>query len=448
VRGGSPGDAGEALVARQGWINGLHYDPNALATATRDDLLRAADMVRAGLAGSIRSFEMEDRTGRSASGSSSCGYGGQPAGYVTEPSEVVNYVENHDNQTLFDNNAFKLPRGTSREDRARVQLLGAAVNGVQPGRGLLPRRRRHAAQQVLDRNSYDSGDWFNRLDWTYGDNFFGIGLPPAADNGANWAQMQPLLADPAIKPTPADIAWTRDAFRDLLRLRASTTLLRLPRRPGPGRGRVQGAAVRDQRRQDSPGAGAALAQGPRLRAAPGAPRRRRRRPPHRRAGPLGRRRRAADGAGAVRGRLGDRVGGGPPARDQAAGRPPARRYTFPAQGSSSSSRACSSSSRSRPSKPSRARAVRRPSSSRATGTANKAPAPSSRTTNSVSTAPGSSCNAGAQAAGVSGRAMPQHAPAHAAAMGEQGQGGGPVPGHPPAGAIGHRHAPRRPRPLT
>ena len=227
VRGGSPFDAGEALVARQGWINGLHYDPNALATATRDELLRAADIVRAGLAGSIRSFEMEDRTGQRIR-LEQLRVDGQGAGYVTEPSEVVNYVENHDNQTLFDNNAFKLPRGTSREDRARVQLLGAAVVAFSQGVAYFHAGVDTLRSKSLDRNSYDSGDWFNRLDWTYGDNFFGIGLPPAGENGANWAQMQPLLADPAIKPTPADIAWTRDAFRDLLRLRASTTLLRLP----------------------------------------------------------------------------------------------------------------------------------------------------------------------------------------------------------------------------
>jgi hypothetical protein len=40
--------------------------------------------------------------------------------------------------------------------------------------------------------------------------------------------MKPLLANPAIKPQPADIAFARDAFRDLLAVRASSTLFRLP----------------------------------------------------------------------------------------------------------------------------------------------------------------------------------------------------------------------------
>ena len=39
--------------------------------------------------------------------------------------------------------------------------------------------------------------------------------------------MRPLLADPAIKPTPAEIRFTRDAFLDLLRIRASSSLFRL-----------------------------------------------------------------------------------------------------------------------------------------------------------------------------------------------------------------------------
>jgi hypothetical protein len=81
----------------------------------------------------------------------------------------------------------------------------------------------------LDRNSFNSGDWFNRLDWTYRDNYFGTGLPPSEDNGKDYALIKPLLAHPVFfKPTPADIAFARDAFRDLLAVRASSTLFRLP----------------------------------------------------------------------------------------------------------------------------------------------------------------------------------------------------------------------------
>ena len=39
--------------------------------------------------------------------------------------------------------------------------------------------------------------------------------------------MRPLLADPSLRPTPADIALARDSFQDLLKIRASSTLFRL-----------------------------------------------------------------------------------------------------------------------------------------------------------------------------------------------------------------------------
>ena len=227
LRGGGCCDSGEALMA-QGLISGLHYAPNALA-AGKDQttaLLRAADMARIGLAGTLRDVRMTTFDGE-AKRLADIDYAGQPAGYAAQPGEVVNYVENHDNPTLFDILALKLPRDTSREDRARVQLLGAAFVSFSQGIAYY-----HAGMEVLrskslDRNSYDSGDWFNRLDWTYTDNGFGAGLPPSRDNGKDWALLKPVLADASIKPRPEDIVWMRDAFNDLLRIRAGSTLFRM-----------------------------------------------------------------------------------------------------------------------------------------------------------------------------------------------------------------------------
>ncbi|MEK8225516.1 alpha-1,6-glucosidase domain-containing protein [Oerskovia sp. M15] len=79
----------------------------------------------------------------------------------------------------------------------------------------------------LDRNSYDSGDWYNAIDWTGTDNGFGKGLPLEADNGEKWPLMKPLLANPALKPTAQDIQASSDNAADLLRLRSSTDLFRL-----------------------------------------------------------------------------------------------------------------------------------------------------------------------------------------------------------------------------
>jgi pullulanase len=226
VRGGSPADPVEAWQREQGWANGLFYDPTPQARATRDDLLRAADLVRVGLAGSLRSFSLETASGATKT-LEQIDYQGQPAGYASRPSEVVNYVENHDNLTLFDNNVLKLRPATSREDRARAQLLGAAVVAFSQGIAYFHAGIDTLRSKSMDRNSYDSGDWFNRLDWSYQDNNFGAGLPPQGDNGPAWPVLKPLLADASIKPGPGEIAWMRDAFRDLLRIRASSTLFRL-----------------------------------------------------------------------------------------------------------------------------------------------------------------------------------------------------------------------------
>jgi len=210
VRGGSAGDSGQAMIDRKGFVNGA----NDAATA---------DLVRVGLAGSLRGFQLDGKR------LDAIPYGDQPAGYVSEPGEVVNYVENHDNQTLFDINVFKLPQALPMSERVRVQMLAAAVVAFSQGTAYFHAGIEGLRSKSLDRNSFDSGDWFNRLDWSDrgNGNGFGAGLPPAQDNGKDWALMRPLLADASLKPAPADIALARAMFLDLLRLRASTPLLHL-----------------------------------------------------------------------------------------------------------------------------------------------------------------------------------------------------------------------------
>jgi pullulanase len=228
VRGGGAGDSGEKLVTNQGYINGLFYDPNESAEKAKSatSLLRAADMVRVGLAGSIRDYAMQGFDDQIKS-LATIDYSGQPAGYVSEPNEVVNYVDNHDNQTLFDINTYRLPLTTSTQDRARVQMLGAAITAFSQGIAYFHAGIDTLRSKSMDGNSFDSGDWFNRLDWTYTDNYFGTGAPPKKDNAAQYEFIKPRLANPAIKPAPKDIALARDMFRDLLRIRASSTLFRL-----------------------------------------------------------------------------------------------------------------------------------------------------------------------------------------------------------------------------
>ncbi len=226
VRGGGCCDGGLALINQQGFINGVGYDRNAESTQTTDDLLRLGDLVKVGLSGTLRDYRFIDRFGVSRK-NSEIDYFGQQAGFAASPQEVINYVEAHDNQTLFDLNAYKLPQSTSIADRVRVQNLGAAINMLSQGIPFF-----HAGQEILrsksmDRDSYNAGDWFNKLDYSYQSNNFGVGLPMEGVNGGNWNLMAPILANPLIKPDSASIVAARDYFADLLEIRKDSALFRL-----------------------------------------------------------------------------------------------------------------------------------------------------------------------------------------------------------------------------
>jgi pullulanase/glycogen debranching enzyme len=228
VRGGGCCDGGTEQISRQGYISGFHSARNALAPpSTTQDFARLADLVRVGLAGSLRGFELDTAEGPRQRLEQIVYAGTQPAGYVTQPGEVVNYVENHDNPTLWDALAYKLPTDTPASERARVQTLGSAIVALSQGIAYF-----HAGQEMLrsksmDRNSYDSGDWFNRMDFTFTTNHFGTGLPPKQENGSNWPLMKPLLSNANMNPAAQDIRFAREAFMDLMRIRSSSSLFRL-----------------------------------------------------------------------------------------------------------------------------------------------------------------------------------------------------------------------------
>lgn len=226
VRGGGCCDGGNTLIAQQGFINGAYYDPNAMSTQSASDLLNLSDLVRVGLSGTLRNYSFVNSSGNLVT-NAQINYFGQAAGYTDNPDEVINYIEAHDNQTLFDINVYKLPTTTSLADRVRVQNLGTAINMLSQGVPFF-----HAGQDLLrsksmDQNSYSSGDWFNALDFSYQSNNFGVGLPPAGSNQWNWPLMSPLLVNPLIMPNNAAIVTAHDYFTDMLAIRKDSTLFRM-----------------------------------------------------------------------------------------------------------------------------------------------------------------------------------------------------------------------------
>ena len=230
VRGGGPFDGAQDLVANQGFISGLYYDSNTNDRMPRPDslekLLIASDQIRVGLAGNLRRFKLVTRAGGVSTGNL-VGYNGQPSGYTDDPQEVITYVDKHDNQTLFDISAYKTPRGTTMADRARIQALGTSFVTLGQGVPFFHAGMELLRSKSMERDSYDSGDWWNALDYTLERTKWNVGLPREDKDGGNWDIIRGLCMDTSIAPARAHIERTRDHFVELLRIRRSSPLFRL-----------------------------------------------------------------------------------------------------------------------------------------------------------------------------------------------------------------------------
>jgi pullulanase len=250
IRGGSSFDNTTEQV--QGFATGLFTDPSAYTTTTLGESLAdqqatinlEADWIRIGLAGGLRDFTFVDSTGATVKGSQIL-YSGQPAGYAASPIEAVNYASVHDNQTLFDAVQLKsaIPDGNGGGDsiamRARRQVLSMSLIALGQGVPFFFGGDDLLRSKDMDYNTYNSGDWFTKVNWAYeGDrpghglfseesNNWGIGLPLANINQAQWPFMQPLLANPALAAKPADISMAAEAFQTFLRIRSSSELFHL-----------------------------------------------------------------------------------------------------------------------------------------------------------------------------------------------------------------------------
>ncbi|WP_435244573.1 pullulanase-type alpha-1,6-glucosidase [Streptomyces sioyaensis] len=230
VRGGGPFDADPRV---QGFASGLYTDPNSSPAngspaEQRARLLHYQDLLKVGLTGNLADYTFTDSTGRRVTGSG-VDYNGAPAGYAAAPGDALAYADAHDNETLYDALAYKLPPRTGAADRSRMQVLALATAALSQGPALSQAGSDLLRSKSLDRNSFDSGDWFNALHWNCEDgNGFGRGLPPAADNKDKWPYARPLLADPALRPGCAAIRHTAAAYRDLLRIHATEPAFGLP----------------------------------------------------------------------------------------------------------------------------------------------------------------------------------------------------------------------------
>ncbi|MFI5469845.1 pullulanase-type alpha-1,6-glucosidase [Streptomyces cacaoi] len=221
VRGGGPFDEDPGV---QGFASGLYTDPNSstnngTSAEQKARLLHYQDLIKVGLSGNLASYGFTDTDGKEVTGAE-VDYNGAPAGYADAPGDALAYVDAHDNESLFDALAYKLPGDTSAADRSRMQVLAMATAALSQGPALSQAGTDLLRSKSLDRNSYDSGDWFNAIHWNCAaGNGFGRGLPPAVDNAPKWPYAKPLLTTVGVGCP--QITSASSAYRDLLRIRTS-----------------------------------------------------------------------------------------------------------------------------------------------------------------------------------------------------------------------------------
>ncbi len=253
VHGGGPFD--EDKRVNQGFGTGLYTDPNGLSEKTEaerlNDLKNSSDLIRIGMAGNLKDYSFTAADGTVKRGSE-LDYNGQPAAFAAMPQESVNYVDAHDNETLYDLGILKLPVDTSMADRVRMNTVSLATVALGQSPSFWHAGTEILRSKSLDRDSFNSGDHFNAMDWTLQTNTFGSGLPIAEKNREKWPIMEPLLENSALNPDRAAMETSLRQALDLLRLRKSTPLLTLGSSdlvtervtfPGAGKDQVPGLVL-------------------------------------------------------------------------------------------------------------------------------------------------------------------------------------------------------------
>ena len=231
VRGGGPFDGGDAIRANQGLGNGLFTFPNDRNSGSEDEknrLLQVSDWVRIGIAGSLRDFSFETANGEILKGSE-IDYNGQKAGYTDDPQEIINYVSKHDNQTLWDNNQYKADYAATTMERAQMQVVSLAVPILSQGIPFLHMGSELLRSKSMERDSYDSGDWYNEVDFSYQSSAWNRGLPRQDKDGSNWDLITEVIQSAGANavPTPEAISYTNAQVQKLIGVRKDSPLFRL-----------------------------------------------------------------------------------------------------------------------------------------------------------------------------------------------------------------------------
>lgn len=230
VRGG-----GNNTRDSQGLGNGLLMQPNErqpqgayLKGNNQQEYELSMDQLRVGLAGNLSAFPLYQKNGAQVLGKD-IPYGEQPTGYALDPADTINYVSKHDNQTLWDNSQYRLPFDVSTPDRIRMHLQSLSFVLYAQGIPFLHMGSEFMRSKSFLRDSYDYGDWFNRIDFSKSNNNYNVGLPPSDKDQENWPLIKEVLKGHQGRDhvTAKDIEFSAKVFEEMIALRMSSPLFRL-----------------------------------------------------------------------------------------------------------------------------------------------------------------------------------------------------------------------------
>ena len=180
------------------------------------------DRIRVGLAGNLKSFEFYNNTGRLVTAATEGAYNLDPQGSVL-------YVSKHDNETLWDNMQKRdiLPTDVSAADRARIQSMTTAMPLLAQGVAFLHMGSELLRSKSMDRNTFDAGDWYNRVDFTKTSNNWAVGLPLENAEGQSDQWIVSQFKNPNTRVTAKEIRLAADVFGEFMSIASSSPLFSL-----------------------------------------------------------------------------------------------------------------------------------------------------------------------------------------------------------------------------
>jgi pullulanase len=184
--------------------------------------LNDQDIIRLGLAGTQKDYQLQDKNDNIKAGSTFS----KPS-YGKDPADIINYVSKHDNETLWDQLQYGIETEVSLNDRVRIQNIAGTLALISQGIPFFQLGGDLLRSKSMDRNTYDAGDWFNRVDFTMSTNNWNVGLPLAQDNESKWSLMTALINNSETAPQASDIEFSSNIFKEFLSIRASSPLFRL-----------------------------------------------------------------------------------------------------------------------------------------------------------------------------------------------------------------------------